>query len=103
MMNNTISLLLKNLTPKTLAHIAVDLEAKLEEWTHYPEDAPSENERETINQILTLALEVGVKQGQHDNLDFQHLLEQVRDEQYDADWFDQQGEQAQQNWLKDYE
>ncbi len=102
-MNNTTLLLLNTLSPKTLAHITVDLEAKLEEWTHYPEDAPSENEREMINQILTIALEVGVKQGQHNNLDFQYLLEQVRDEQYDADWFDERGEQEQQNWLKDYE
>jgi len=94
--------LLATLRPQTLAQIAVDLEDALEDWQFYPEEAPPADVRQALQQALSFAVETGTAKAQAQKIDFQQLLEQLREARDAEDWSQERARQERQNWFKDY-
>lgn len=94
--------LLRHLHPETLARIVVDLENAQEDWAFYPEDAPPEAIQEMVDEALTLIISIGEGRAEAKNVEFRHLLEQLRDEQDEKDWAETRDQQEIKNWLDDY-
>jgi hypothetical protein len=46
---------------------------------------------------------LGTARAKTEQLDFQELLEQVREAQQDDDWLAERNRQNRENWYKDYE
>jgi len=95
--------LITSLQPGTLARMVIDLEEALEDWQHYPQDAPPVSIRQEIAQLVERLIEAGTAKAKAFDLDFQTLLEQVRDQQRAEDWPLERDSQERENWLKDYE
>lgn len=95
--NQLLQTLLNTLSPNGLASVAVDLENSVEDWEFYPEDAPPEN----IRQELTQLLEQILKRGREHAPNFDDLLEEARNAQDADDWISGRNQQVRQNWYSD--
>lgn len=94
--------LLTHLQPETIARIIVDLEHAHEEWEFYPEQAPPEPVRAMIDEAVGIIITAGDAGAKANDVEFRHLLEQLRDELDEKDWADKRDQQEIKNWLDDY-
>ena len=93
--------ILNALGPESLASITVDLEDTQEDWQQYPEDAPDESIQMEISRILEQIVRQGTIVATSDGLDFQLLLEQLRNWRADEDWQESRNKEISENWYKD--
>ncbi|MBE7550283.1 MAG: hypothetical protein HS126_04300 [Anaerolineales bacterium] len=93
--------ILKALTPKTLAYLIRDLEETQADWPYYPEDAPPETLQQELRQRVEAIKALATERAAAEGLDFARLLEQAKEEQRQEEWSAQRNIQAQQNWLND--
>jgi hypothetical protein len=91
------------LEPKTLAYIARDLTERLEDWQHYPEDAPVEAQQQALARLVEAIRKLGNDLTVGAEPDFRQLLEQAREELQAEDWSSQRDRQERLNWLQDLE
>lgn len=99
--NELFHTLLDQLQPETLARMVVDVEQADEEWQHYPENAPSENEQKELIEQLDLLKQIGARRARAEGVDFEQLLTRLRAGH--ADWSAQRDRQESQNWLSDFD
>jgi hypothetical protein len=103
MMNQQLfELLLNTLHLKTLAGMAVDLETVQEAWRD-DTDAPPEPAKQQLLDILKIVTERGIERAGVEQLDFEQLLEETREERQPDDWLAERNRQTQENWYSDYE
>ncbi len=101
MNDELFELILRTLRPETLARLAVDIEDAQEDWQYYPEVAPSKAVRQNLDQTLALIITLGAEQAT--GVNFQQMLDQIRDKRSEEDWSRDRDQQERQNWLQDYE
>ena len=94
-------LLFDCLEPKTLAYIVRDLSERLEDWQHYPEEAPAEEQQQALAQLIDTITKLGTDLTVGIEPDFRQLVEQAGEELQDEDWSAQRDRQEHQNWLDD--
>lgn len=94
-------MILKTLTPQTLAYLVRDLAESQADWQYYPEDAPPAAVQQDWQQTLATLKAIGTERAAAEGLDFATLLEQALADQPQDDWTQQRNRQVQQNWLND--
>ena len=71
--NQLLQTFINTLSPSALAAVAADLENSVEDWEFYPEDAPPEDIRQELAQLLEQIL----KRGREQSPNFDELLDEV--------------------------
>lgn len=94
--------LLNNLDLKTLAGMVVDLEAAQEAWRNDLAGAPSEPVKQQLIDILRIVTDRGIERAAAEQLDFEQLLDEARDERQPDDWLAERNRQNRENWYSDY-
>jgi hypothetical protein len=95
--------LFNNLDLKTLAEIVVDLESAQEDWQYHVADAPPEPVKQQLIDILKIVTERGIERAAAEQLDFEQLLDEIRDERQPDDWMAERNRQTRENWYSDYQ
>ncbi|HMR67064.1 MAG TPA: hypothetical protein PKE64_23890 [Anaerolineae bacterium] len=100
---DSLKFVLNTLQPGTLARMVIDIEETQEAWEHDLDQAPSEDNKLKLNQVLGLIMTLGTEWGETADFDFAQLIEDLRVEHLDENWLGERNQQVRENWYEDYQ